>query len=295
VPNQATKFQISFSYSDGYGREIQKKIQAEPRPLVEGGPTVSLRWIGSGWTVFNNKGEPIRQYEPFFDDTHDFRFAEKVGVSPILFYDPIERVVATLHPNHSFEKVVFDPWRQITYDVNDTVTFDPKTDPDAGEFFTRLPDADYLPTWYQQRSNGAKGPAEQEAAVKPAAHADTPTVAYFDTLGRSFLTIADNGKDAAGNAQKYRTRTDLDIEGNQRAVVDAKDRVVMRYDYDMLGTRIHQASMEAGEHWMLNEVTGKPIRAWDSRGFTRRMTYDALRRPTACSSAAPISPKFRPK
>ena len=54
----------------------------------------------------------------------------------------------------------------------------------------------------------------------------------------------------------------------------------MRYDYDMLGNRIHQASMEAGERWMLNDVTGKPIRAWDSRGFTRRITYDELRRPT---------------
>jgi hypothetical protein len=43
----------------------------------------------------------------------------------------------------------------------------------------------------------------------------------------------------------------LDIEGNQRAVIDAKDRVVMRYDYDLLGSRIHQASMEAGERWML--------------------------------------------
>ena len=57
-------------------------------------------------------------------------------------------------------------------------------------------------------------------------------------------------------------------------------RIVMRYDYDMLGNRIHQASMEAGERWMLNDVAGKPIRAWDSRGFIRRMTYDALRRPT---------------
>ena len=32
----------------------------------------------------------------------------------------------------------------------------------------------------------------------------------------------------------------LDIEGNQREVIDAKDRVVMRYDYDMLGNRIHR-------------------------------------------------------
>ena len=37
-------------------------------------------------------------------------------------------------------------------------------------------------------------------------------------------------------------------------VIDALGRIVMRYDYDMLGTRIHQASMEAGERWTLNDV-----------------------------------------
>ena len=38
--------------------------------------------------------------------------------------------------------------------------------------------------------------------------------------------------------------------------------------------------MEAGERWMLNDVAGKPIRAWDSRGHRFRTAYDALRRPT---------------
>ena len=47
---------------------------------------------------------------------------------------------------------------QTSYDVNDTVTFDPKSDPDVGDFFSQLPDADYLPTWYQQRIGGALGP-----------------------------------------------------------------------------------------------------------------------------------------
>ena len=37
--------------------------------------------------------------------------------------------------------------------------------------------------------------------------------------------------------------------------------------------------MEAGERWMLNDVAGKPIRAWDSRGHAFRTEYDALRRP----------------
>ena len=52
-----------------------------------------------------------------------------MGVSPILFYDPVEHVVATLHPNNTYEKVVFDPWQQVTWDVNDTVLLDPRDDP----------------------------------------------------------------------------------------------------------------------------------------------------------------------
>ena len=38
--------------------------------------------------------------------------------------------------------------------------------------------------------------------------------------------------------------------------------------------------MEAGERWMLNDVAGKPIYAWDSRDHQFRTTYDQLRRPT---------------
>ena len=305
VPAGGLKIQHSFSYSDGFGREFQKKIQAEPGPVprrdangkIIVGPDdqpvmtpddVSPRWVGSGWTVFNNKDKPVRQYEPFFTDTHRFEFDVRIGVSPVLFYDPVERVVATLHPNHTWEKVVFDPWRQETWDANDTVLVaDPKTDPDVGDFFRRLPDADYLPTWYAERQSGALGSQEQAAASKAAVHAETPTVAYADSLRRAFLTVAHNkfkysDTPAADppTEEFHRTRVILDIEGNQREVIDAKDRFVMRYDYDLLGNRIHQASMEAGERWMLNDVAGRPLYAWDSRDHQLRTAYDPLRRPT---------------
>jgi len=286
-PGEVSPMQVSWSYSDGFGREIQKKIQAEPGPVSEGGPAVNPRWVGSGWTIFNNKGKPVRQYEPFFSATHDFEFAKTLGVSPTLFYDPVGRVVATLHPNHTYGKVRFDPWRQETWDVNDTVTLDPGADPHVGPYFARLVQDDYLPTWRDLRTSPACAAqaaqlwpdvklrtAEADAANKAAAHANTPAVAYMDTLGRAFLTIADN----AANG-KYATRVELDIEGNQRWVADALERKVMTYDYDMLGTRVHQASMEAGERWMLNDVTGKPIRAWDSLGHAFRTEYDELRRP----------------
>ncbi|MCB0184051.1 MAG: hypothetical protein KDE31_07300, partial [Caldilineaceae bacterium] len=275
VPAGGLQIQVSISYSDGFGRAIQQKIQAEPGPVAQGGQRVNPRWVGSGWTIFNNKGNPVKQYEPFFDDTHEFRFGHEVGVSPTLFYDPADRVVATLHPNHTWEKVVFDPWQQVTWDVNDTVLIDaPQNDADVGDYFARLPDAEYLPTWHAQRRGGALGNAERDAANKTAAHANTPTTVYFDALGRPMLAVAHNGPDGL-----YATRTELDIEGNELAVRDAQDRIVMHYDYDMLGNRIHQASMEAGERWNLNDATGNAIRGWDSRGFIRRMTYDELRRP----------------
>jgi RHS repeat-associated protein len=275
APGEQGRMQHSFSYSDGFGREIQTKIQAEPGPLDESGPVVDPRWVGSGWTVFNNKGKPVRQYEPFFSPTHRFEFAHAVGVSPVLFYDPLARVVATLHPNHTWQKVVFDAWRQESWDVNDTVlSADPGSDVDVGEFFTRLPEASYLPTWHAHRIGGGPGAAEQDAAMKAAAHHATPAVVYLDSLGRPFLAVADNGP-----AGKYETRTDLDIEGNQRSVIDALGRVVMRYDYNMLGTALRSASMEAGDRWTLQDVAGQPLVGWDSRGHRLRYSYDALRRP----------------
>ncbi|WP_324197860.1 SpvB/TcaC N-terminal domain-containing protein [Nocardia abscessus] len=347
LPPQGLKLQLSFSYSDGFGREIQKKIQAEPGPLVEGGPDISPRWVGSGWTIFNNKGKPVRQYEPFFSkrqrpdgslySDHRFEFGMAVGVSPVLFYDPAERVIATLHPNHTYEKVAFDPWQQTTYDVNDTCaprnlqTGDPRTDPDicgyVKEYFKTQPN-DWK-TWVQQRIADSQNPPadsrgtnpEQDAAVRTLAHTDTPTTAHFDALGRPFLTVTRNRVVCEGHLlhnkpdEKFRTRVELDIEGNQRKVFDerklpdtdnlplgaSEQRIVMQYAYDMLGNRIHQHSMEAGARWMLNDVAGKPIRAWDSRGHNLSTKYDALRRPVeqyvrgTFSDPNPLKPNSDPR
>lgn len=314
LPPEGLKILASFGYSDGFGREIQKKIPAEPGN--EGAVPAVPRWVGSGWTIFNNKGKPVKQYEPFFTDTHEFEFAREQGVSRTLFYDPLLRVVATLHPNHTYEKVVFGPWQQRVFDVNDTLhptqcydplknklpdhSFNPADDPEVGQYFQRLPEGEYLPTWYDLRMDSAKAlkewpdtdgqgcplpdnarrrDEERRTAEKAARHSSTPVAAHFDTLGRTFLTITDNGVDEKGREQKYQARIKLDIEGNQRAVIDSKNREVMRQEYDLLGHIIKQAGMDAGTRWLLNDVTEKPVRIWDSRGSTSRTEYDKLRRP----------------
>ncbi len=273
-----SKVQVSFTYSDGFGREIQQKIQAEPglAPVRDAQGVLRCnqnqqptdpRWVGTGRTIFNNKGKPVKQYEPFFSPTHiyeDETDLVECGVTPIIHYDPLERVIRTDLPNGSFSKIEFDAWHQTTGDENDTVLES---------------------KWYDDRGRpapNASEPAAQEtrAAWLTAKHANTPTVVHLDVLGRTFLTIADNGTDASGSEQKYETRVELDIEGNQRSVTDALKRKVMVYDYDLLGNVIHQHSMEAGERWLLNNVAGNPIRRWDSRNQTFRMSYDELQRPT---------------
>ncbi|MEU1596502.1 SpvB/TcaC N-terminal domain-containing protein [Streptomyces sp. NPDC005708] len=346
LPPQGLKIQLNFSHSDGFGREIQKKIQAEPGPVpqrdaagkiivgADGQPVMTTadatpRWVGSGWTIFNNKGKPVRQYEPFFTDTHRFEFDVRIGVSPVLFYDPAERVIATLHPNHTYAKVVFDPWQQTTWDVNDTCaarnaqTGDPRTDPDIASFVEKYLEGKPASwqTWRTQRIGNARGADERNAAERAAAHADTPASAHFDALGRPFLTVARNRVVCEQHPlhdvpdEEFRTRVELDIEGNQRKVFDERklpdtlslplgaleQRVVMEYAHDLLGNRIHQRSMEASARWMLNDVAGQPIRAWDSRGHDFTFGYDALRRPFeqtvrgTFSDADPLKPNSDPR
>ncbi len=318
VPPGSLRVQTSFSYSDGFGREVQKKVQAEPGPVPIRGASGSIvvdannqpqmtpnsvtpRWVGSGWTVFNNKGKPVRQYEPYFTDTHHFEFDVRIGKSPVLFYDPVARVVATLHPNHTWEKVVFGPWREASWDVSDTVLVSaPETDADVGGFFARLPKPEYTPTWHALRTDPAHAVAlaarypdadlranEQAAASQSEICARTPTEAHADSLGRTIVTVAHNrfqhNNAAPPTEEFYATHVAFDIEGNEREVIDAKGRLVVRYDYDMLGNRIHQGSMEAGKRWTLSDVAGKPLYAWDSRGHRFRSAYDELQRPTESS------------
>ena len=296
---QVSRYQHTFSYADGFGREIQRKAQAEPGPLIDGGPDISPRWVGSGWTVFNNKAKPVRVYEPFFSATSAFQFAAQAGVSDVVFYDPPGRQIGVLHPDSTWQKVVFDPWHQEAWDRNDTVLIaDPRSDPDLGGHFLRLigstPGA--FTSWHDRRITGTYGAtpderaAQQEAAGKAAAHAGTPTVTHFDALGRTCLTVEDNG-----SAGRYPARIALDTEGKPLAVWDALGRraaehllrvpaaggaVAYLSGWDLAGNPLYQNGMDGGARRGLVNVAGQQIRRWDARGHAFRASYDASQRPT---------------
>ena len=292
----ATQYQYGFAYGDGFGREIQRKALVASGPITSGGATMSPRWLGSGWTIFNNKGQPVRRYEPFFTSTNGFEFAAQTGVSSVLFYDPAGRVAATLHPDNSWEKVVFDAWRQESWDGNDTVLIaDPRTDADVGAYFQRCLGAAAFTSWFNLRAGGTYGTsaddhaAWKDAAQKASAHAATPAVTHFDSLGRNCLVVSDNG---GGN--RFPARTAFDTESKPLAVFDAFGRRAEEYvcrvpqagggfqylaGLDMAGNPFYRINADAGARRNLNNVAGKAIRNWDARGHAFRMTYDAAQRP----------------
>jgi YD repeat-containing protein len=60
APGEQSPLQAAFEYSDGMGSVIVKKVQAEPEKAGQ-----PLRWIANGKTILNNKGKPVKQYEPY--------------------------------------------------------------------------------------------------------------------------------------------------------------------------------------------------------------------------------------
>src|ERR1044072_294423 len=101
-----------------------KKVQAEPgrakkgESQTDGSYTVTeidtspyLRWVGNGRVILNNKGKPGMQYEPYFSVTHHYESAPElveIGVTPVMFYDPVGRLVRTDLPDGTFSRVEFD-------------------------------------------------------------------------------------------------------------------------------------------------------------------------------------------
>jgi RHS repeat-associated protein len=262
----STPWQESYGYSDGSGRVVMVKVQAEPDGA--GHP----RWVGNGRTVVDNKGNPVKQYEPYFSTTPEFEDEDEIvhqGVTPILRYDALGRLIRTDLPNGTYSRVEFDPWQSRSFDANDGVA-------DSAWFAARKGASPTITTVEEVR-----------AADLASAHRDTPTVSRLDVLGRRVRMIADNG---AGGS--YETRIALDVEGQQREVVDARGNHALDQVFDVAGRVVHTRSADAGERWLFPDIAGKPIRAWDGRGHARRQLHDALQRPTELRVAAGNEPEL---
>lgn len=260
-------------YSDGFGRELATKTRVRPGRAwyVAGGVLKSRyadpRWVGSGRTVYDNKGNALRRYEPYFSVTEAHEEEDELrlwGVSPERRYDPLSRPIATRFPDLTSSRVTFDAWREEHWDRNDTL----------------LPGA----PWDKASAPNPSGSKSERARALAESHAGTPVVSHFDPLGRPILTEEDNKA-----AQTYKSRTVLDIQGRQREVWDANGNRALLQDFDLAGRPLRAVSNDSGESFALAAADGQPRHHWTPRGHYVRNDYDRLRRPAATTIVDPVS------
>ncbi|WP_335990359.1 SpvB/TcaC N-terminal domain-containing protein [Glycomyces sp. MUSA5-2] len=276
-----TPWQETRTYFDGAGGTVMTKGRVAPGPALQYDPDTGTatevhadpRWVGNGRTVVNNKGLPVKQYEPYFSTTADFESEAalvETGVTAIPRYDPLGRVVRTDRPDGTFTRTETTPWSTVSHDADDTV----------------LDSA-----WYAER--GSPDPAgpepadpQQRAAWIAAQHAGTPAVAHSDPSGRTVHTVADNGP-----AGLRTSRAAADATGGFTREYDHRGRLVGAAVANLTGGAVSGESAERGRRWHLADTVGRLVRAWDEHGRTLRVTYDGLHRPVTTRLTDPDRPE----
>lgn len=296
---------VTKEYSDGFGRLLQTRAQAEdvifgnqtfgssglnadqnasngPATGMERDENDPLNVVVSGWKIYNNKGEVVEQYEPFFDKGFDYTLpqlsttggivAPQLGVKIKMYYDPLGRVVRTVNPDNSEERVIFGvpdalntptkfsptPWENYAYDANDLA---PLTNPTNSNV--------------------------------PASHWYTPKSSLIDALGRTIQTTEHKSSynDDTSQYEDVVMKYFYDIRGNLLEVRDPYNRKVFEHVYDLRPPQedengeqqplppLWTRHIDQGEGKILFDATGKPIESSDAKDARSLNTYDTLSRP----------------
>lgn len=289
LPAQRDGTVRSIEYSDGFGRLTQVRAETAPEQfgdvaLGEGdtilplrqasgsGPSLltgsmsnpaEARVVVSGWTRFNNKGNAVERYEPFFSTGWDYRHA---GSAPLgsrvrMFYDALGRLIRTVNADGSTHTVIHGiprsaepddvtatPWESYSYDENDNAG---RTHPQAVEYRH---------------------------------HWNTPSSAVVDALGRTIATT-ERTRPAAATAtaplpsvEEFRSVSVYDIRGNLIQALDPLGRVTATMRYDLAGRKVYSATLDGGAHHTVYDAAGHVIESRDSRGALTLRSYDALGR-----------------
>jgi RHS repeat-associated protein len=298
-------------YSDGFGRLLQTRTQGEAvrfgdarfgdgvlspdQDTGSGGfiqgaantntdaPNVTV----SGWQVYDNKGRVVEKYEPYFDSGWHYRspLEEAKGQKVVMFYDAPGRVVRTLNPDGSEQRVIHG----IPHDLAA-----PPLSPLDADKFTPTPWEAYS---YDANDNAGRTHAGIEPHTNYTHHYNTPASAEIDSLGRTVRAVArhrapPNADGSLPPIEVHVTRSSYDIQGNLTGIRDALGRLAFEYFYDLAKHPLRTESIDAGpKHVALNAV-GNPIESRDAKGALRLHAYDALGRPThlwARDAAEPLT------
>ncbi|OWY64946.1 hypothetical protein B7486_44570 [cyanobacterium TDX16] len=292
----------SIEYSDGFGRLLQIRTQAEDvlfgnsvfggeilpadqndeagtRQEVSGrenSDRTNLNVVVSGWQTYDNKGRVVEKYEPFFStgwayrspqDEQDRFNRQVLGQKVTMHYDPRGQAIRTVNPDNSEQRVIYG----IPADLNNP------------EQFTPTPWEAYT---YDANDNAGRTHSTDVKAKQYEHHWNTPTSIKIDALGRTVETVERNRAkpSAPGNPlppiEEYRTQSTYDIRGNLLIVMDALGRKAFQHVYDLTNRKLRIDSIDAGIWRIVLDAMGNAIEQRDSKGALTLHAYDLLNRPT---------------
>lgn len=305
---------VMVEFSDGFGRLLQTRAQAED--LLFGDDTFGngvcpaaqddvtgttapvvgrlrdsadeLNVSVSGWQLYDNKGQEVVKYEPFYSVGFAYQTSQDAteGQRVTMIYDPRGQVIRTTDPDGSVERVIYgrpknpDELKLTEADLKST-DVPASFVPTPWEAYTYDPN-DLAPTSRGLLPNGSEGLLIDRA---PAHHHFTPSHIVIDALGRTTLAVARN-RDAPQppSAQlpaidEFHTKSTYDIRGNLLTVIDAEDREAFVYAYDLANQPLRTENIDAGVRRVILNAIGNEIERRDSKGALILQGYDALHRP----------------
>lgn len=274
----------SVQYSDGFGRLVQTRAQADDvrwgDPLfgsdllaeAQGDLTPQQEFAGvvrgaepnvvvSGWQVYDNKGRVVEKYEPFF--ASGWKYEQPIGAQRgrcvSMLYDARGRLTSTRHPDGAEELVVYGvpadmsapnrfaptPWEVYTYDANDN----------AG------------------RTSAAEASGYQD-------HWNTPMSCIVDALGR-VVNRTERRREPGSDSpvSDIKTEFSYDVLGNMVSVTDASGRSAMRNVYDFMGRSLRVVQLDEGVRRIVLDAAGNVVEIRDDKDALHLQAYDVLLRP----------------
>jgi YD repeat-containing protein len=275
-------------YSDGFGRLLQTRTQAEdlvfadiafqpnvdlifgntilpfaqpdPGERVVGypvaDPMTKPRVTVSGWQVYDNKGRVVEKYEPFFSEGWSYTppTADQLGQKARMFYDPRGQVIRTLNPDGSEQRVIYGVPRTLADPTN------------LGEITPTPWEA------YTYDTNDNAGRTHAHDSVDYRHHWNTPSNILIDALGRAIVAVERNRAKPASSTsalppiEEVRISSTYDIQGNLLTITDALNRVAFSHVYDLAKRPLRIDSIDAGTRITVSDAIGNEIERRDSKG-----------------------------
>lgn len=289
---EAPAIQISITYADGLGRNLQTSILAEPGDAFTYDPesktvgpleNMTVRWLTSNAILYNYKGDLIKVYEPYYVNLPDYidnTTLKTFGVTSTLFYDAVGRVIQEQTPRGFLINYIFGVWETKTFDENDSILEAPY----------------YLAN---NATSGTKEPpfydpiislAEQAALTYSAKYfANTPHVSILDNRGKVIIqremnVYPDPLHPDQTITETLETYSEYDLLGRLISISDPRLSEkhltnALYYYSNFKGPALYTIHADAGSHWALLNVFGQPIFECNSKMVMIDTAYDALKRP----------------